>query len=102
MKTFSTAAHKLSLTGERYITDSLDDYSIGPCPNCGSTIGHADLTRKEDWPSWSGGDADVPLLWIADGTLTCTSCEHKRHIEADVRSGSVQPVFASAKLVENL
>jgi hypothetical protein len=31
---------------ERYITDSLDAYPIGPCPDCGSTIAHADLTSR--------------------------------------------------------
>ena len=81
---------------ERYITDSLEDYSIGPCPNCGSTIARADLERKENWAQWSGDmSADVPLLWTATGPLTCSCCESKRFVTADVQTGSVRPVFAS-------
>ena len=80
---------------ERYITDSLNEYLIGACPNCGGTIGHADLERKEDWSKWFGGDCEVPFLWTAAGTLTCTICEGSRRVEADVQSGSVKLVFAS-------
>ena len=80
---------------ERYITDSLDEYPIGACTKCGGAIGHADLTRREDWATWPGGDSDVPLLWLAEGTLTCTVCEATRKVEANVQSGSARPVFQS-------
>jgi hypothetical protein len=83
------------MTGERYITDSLDRYPIGLCPKCAGSIGHADLTRREDWASWPGGDADVAFLWTAEGELVCASCEASRPVTADVQSGSVQQVFAS-------
>lgn len=84
---------------ERYITDSLDEYPIGRCPNCGSSIGHADLQRREDWGKWEGGDAEVPLLWQADGTLRCAVCEQLRHVTANVQTGSVKPVFASIEVL---
>ncbi len=79
---------------ERYITDSLENYAIGPCRSCGGTIGHADLERREDWAKWSG-DGDVPLKWTATGPLTCTICRVARNVEADVETGSVGPVFTS-------
>jgi hypothetical protein len=75
---------------ERYITDSLDDYNVGACPACGSTIGHADLHRAFDEAWKSNGHAD--------GKLVCASCGHKRNVIADVSTGSVRPVFHSMKL----
>lgn len=84
------------VNGERYITDSLDEYPVGPCPKCGSTIARADLERKEDWPKWNG-EGNVPLLWTAEGVLTCSVCEDQRTVTADVQTGSVKPVFASMR-----
>ena len=85
----------MTISTERYITDRLDEYPVGPCQNCEGTIGHADLTRDEDWSRWPGGDSDVPLLSMASGTLTCASCEHSRSVKADTLTGSVIPVFES-------
>lgn len=85
---------------ERYITDSLDDYHVGPCSNCGSTIGHADLERVEDWVKWLGGDSEVPLKWEARGKLTCACCEVSRAVAADVRSGSVRQVFSNMEVLQ--
>ena len=83
---------------ERYITDSLDEYPIGPCPHCGGGIARADLERDEDWTNWLGGDTEVPLLWQASGKLRCAICEQLRNVTADVRTGSVRPVFQSMKI----
>jgi len=83
---------------ERYITDSLDEYPVGPC-ECGCTIARADLTRRENWDAWDGkDDHSVPLLWTADGVLTCSVCEKQRKITADVQSGAVRTVLASARV----
>lgn len=80
---------------ERYVTDSLEAYPIGACPACASTIGHADLTRCEDWSKFVSSDVEIPLLWIAEGPLKCSICGHQRQVKADVHSGSVKPVFES-------
>jgi len=85
----------VTISSERYVTDSLDEYAIGPCPECGSSIAHADLTRDEDWSRWPGGDSEVPLLSQASGILTCAVCEKTRKVKADTLSGSVRPVFLS-------
>lgn len=85
---------------DRYITDSLDEYPIGPCSNCNASIGRSDLEQKEDWKNWVGGDSPMPLLWTAEGVLTCSVCEDKRKVTADVQSGSVKPVFASMRLAK--
>jgi hypothetical protein len=84
---------------ERYITDSLDTYPVGPCPSCGGTIARADLTRKEDWTAYVDAETEIPLLWIADGPLVCAICENSRQVTADVQTGSVKPVFTSMRKV---